>query len=77
MLEPLGITKADAFRITAMPKVVQRWLFHGWVQVVRPGGRGRKTILDYRSVVDAFDRFKRGEHPPPLPSETSQSHDQL
>ena len=69
MTVPLAITKAEAVRLTSMPRIVQRWLFHGWVEVVRPGGRGRKTIIDYRSLAAAYDRYRRGEAPPLLPSE--------
>lgn len=67
--EPLAITKQDAFRLVAMPRLVQRWLYHGWVEIVRPGGRGRKTIIDYQSLKRAYVRFKAGEEPPVLPSE--------
>jgi hypothetical protein len=67
--DPLAVTKREAFRIIAMPKLVQRWLYHGWVEVVRRGGQGRETMIDYKSLVDAYERFRRGESPPPLPSE--------
>jgi hypothetical protein len=67
--EPLAVTKREAFRIIAMPKLVQRWLYHGWLEVVRRGGPGRETVIDYKSLVDAYERFRRGESPPPLPSE--------
>ena len=69
VLEPLAITKRDAFAAVAMPKLVQRWLHHGWIEVVRKGGRGCETVLDYQSLKNAYERFKRGEHPPLLPSE--------
>ena len=69
VLEPLAVTKKDAFRIVPMPKLVQRWLFHGWVDIVRQGGRGCETVLDFQSLKAAYERFKRGEHPPLLPSE--------
>lgn len=67
--EPLAVTKQEAFRLVAMPKLVQRWLHHGWVEVVRQGGRGCETVIDYQSLKDAYGRFKRGEEPPLLPSE--------
>ena len=69
-LEPLAITKGDAFKLVAMPKLVQRWLHYGWVEIVRQGGRGCETVIDYQSLKAAYVRFKRGEHPPLLPSET-------
>ena len=68
-IEPLAVTKSDAFRMVAMPKLVQRWMYHGWVEVVREGGRGRETVIDYESLKEAYYRFKKGDHPPLLPSE--------
>lgn len=68
-LEPLAVTKAQAMEITAMPKLVQRWCHYGWVEIVRQGKQGRKTILDYQSVVRAYELFKQGKQPPLLPSE--------
>jgi hypothetical protein len=69
VIEPLAVTKKDAFRIVAMPKLVQRWLHHGWVEIVREGGRGRETVIDYESLKCAYQRFKNGQEPPLLPSE--------
>jgi hypothetical protein len=68
-LEPLAVTKSDAFRMVAMPKLVQRWMHHGWIEIVRKGGRGCETVIDYQSLKNAYCRFKKGEHPPFLPSE--------
>lgn len=68
-IEPFAVTKRQAMALVAMPKLVQRWLFHGWVTVVRRGGKGRETIIDYQSLKAAYERLKRGEEPPPLPSE--------
>jgi hypothetical protein len=48
---------------------VQRWLFHEWVIVVRRGGRGRTTLIDYQSFKAAYQRLLNGEEPPLLPSE--------
>lgn len=53
----------------AMPKLVQRWLYYRWVKVVRQGGRGRATIIDYASLVAAYEDFTNGKEPPLLPSE--------
>ena len=71
LLEPLAITKKDASRSLAMPKLLQRWLYHGWLIIVRQGGRGCETVIDYASFKTAYERFKRGEQPPLLPSERS------
>jgi hypothetical protein len=69
MIEPLAVTKKDAFRIVGMPKLVQRWLHYGWVEIVRKGGRGRETIIDFQSLKRAYELYRKGEEPPPLPSE--------
>lgn len=69
MLEPLAVTKRDACRIVPSPRIVQRWQFYGWITVVRPGGRGRQTLIDYASLVHAYQRYCAGEQPPLLPSE--------
>ena len=69
VIEPLAITKKDAFELVAMPKLVQRWLYHGWITVVRQGQRGSETVIDYQSLKAAYERFKRGDQPPLLPSE--------
>lgn len=68
-IEPFAISKRDTHRMVGMPKLVQRWHYHGWIVVVRQGGRGRETMYDFQSVKQAYERFKRGEKPPPLPSE--------
>jgi hypothetical protein len=67
--EPLAVTKKEAMRIVGMPKLVQRWLYHRWIEVVRVGGRGCETMIDYGSLKTAYYRYKKGETPPPLPSE--------
>ncbi len=68
-VEPLAVTKTEAFRLVSMPKLVQRWLYHGWVDIVRQGGRGSETVIDFQSLKAAYLRFKEGEEPPLLPSE--------
>ena len=70
--EPLAITKRDASRSVPSPKIVQRWLFHKWVIVVRRGGRGCTTLIDYQSFRAAYERLLHGEEPPLLPSEERQ-----
>lgn len=68
-IEPFAVTKREAMRLVGMPKLVQRWLFHGWVIVVRQGGRGCETMIDFESLENAYNRLKKGEQPPLLPSE--------
>lgn len=74
-VEPLAVTKTEAFRLVSMPKLVQRWLYHGWVEIVRQGGRGCETVIDFQSLKAAYLRFKEGEEPPPLPSELKTGSD--
>jgi hypothetical protein len=74
IFEPLAVSKTDAMRMIAMrmiamPKLVQRWLHYGWVEIVRTGDRGRETVVDFQSLKSAYDRYKKGEEPPLLPSE--------
>jgi hypothetical protein len=56
-------------QMTAMPKLVQRWLYYDWVEVVRPGNRGREAVIDFASLKAAYARYRNGDHPPLLPSE--------
>ena len=67
--EPLAVTKKAAMQMVGMPKLVQRWLHHGWVEIVRQGGRGCETVIDFQSLKTAYRRYKKGEKPPLLPSE--------
>jgi hypothetical protein len=69
IFEPLAVTKNTAMKMTAMPKLVQRWLHYDWIEIVRPGSRGRETIIDFASLKAAYGRYRNGEHPPLLPSE--------
>jgi hypothetical protein len=71
--EPLAVTKRDASVLVRSPKLVQRWLFYGWLLVVRRGGPGRQTLIDYKSLVAAYERYARGDEPPLLPSEQRSS----
>jgi hypothetical protein len=67
--EPLAISKRDTFLKIGMTKLVQRWHYYGWLDIVRQGGRGRETMFAYPSVLRAYERFLAGEEPPLLPSE--------
>lgn len=64
--------------MVASSKLVQRWLYwtthapsteQGWLRIVRQGGRGTETIIDYASLKEAYIRFRNGDEPPLLPSE--------
>ncbi len=75
---PFAVSKRDAYRLTAYPKLVQRWLFWSrrsaapedqWVTIIREGKRGSETLLDFSSLRKAYQRFRDGDAPPLLPSE--------
>jgi hypothetical protein len=69
-IEPLAIPKREAVRfVGGMEKLVARWLHYKWIKVVRQGGKGIHTAIDYASLKAAYERFKKGEEPPLLPSE--------
>jgi len=77
-IEPLAVSKKEAYALTGYPKLVQRWLFwsrhasstdNQWVCIVREGGRGCETLIDFRSLEYAYERFRDGDAPPLLPSE--------
>jgi hypothetical protein len=76
--EPLAVTRQQACALVAYPKLVQRWLYwtrHSasqdqcWLRIVRNGGRGTETLIDYVSLKAAYERFRNGDEPPLLPSE--------
>jgi hypothetical protein len=45
--KPLAISKRNTFLKIGMTKLVQRWHYYGWLEVVRQGGRGRETMFGY------------------------------
>lgn len=76
--EPLAVTRQRAYELVAYTKLVQRWMFwtkhaetpeQGWLKIVRQGGRGTETLIDYASLKEAYNRFCNGDEPPLLPSE--------
>jgi len=67
--EPFLVTKRRLVEMFASQRVVQRMIAAGWFEVVRRGGPGRETLFAYESARRAYDRFKSGEEPPPLPCE--------
>ena len=76
--EPLAVTKRQAFTLINAPKLVQRMLYwtrngtlpsHKWLVIIREGGRGTETLIDYASFKAAYERLRSGEVPPPMPSE--------
>lgn len=67
--EPFLVTKRRLVEMFASQRLVQRMVAAGWFEVVRQGGPGRETLFAYESARRAFERFKSGEAPPPLPCE--------
>lgn len=77
-LVPFAVSKRRAFELIGYQKLVQRWLYwsrrakspaESWVRIVREGGRGTETLIDYASLEAAYRRYRDGDHPPLLPSE--------
>lgn len=66
---PFLVTKRRLVEMFASQRLVQRMIAASWFEVVRQGGPGRETLYDYASAQRAYDRFKTGEEPPPLPCE--------
>ena len=69
MVEPFLVTRKDLFHLFGSKRLVQRLLFHGWIQPVRLGKPGREALYDFISAKEAFARYKSGEEPPLLPCE--------
>jgi hypothetical protein len=78
-LKPKTISKRAAYVYVGIPSLVQDWMHASrrakpneehWVHIVREGGRGCETLLDTDSVDRAYELFKRGIKPPPIPSRT-------
>ena len=77
-IEPFAVSKRRAFELLGYPKLVQRWLYWSrraktpqelWVTIVREGGRGVETLIDFQSLKKAYQRFINGEEPPRMPCE--------
>jgi len=78
LASPFVVSKQRAFEMTSYPKLVQRWLYWSrrastpserWIIIVREGGRGQGTLIDFGSLKRAYERFLAGDQPPPMPSE--------
>jgi len=76
-LEPLSLSKKQAFKYVGIPSLVQDWLYASrhaqegeriWVEIVQEGGRGRETRIDKESIDQAYKLFKQGIRPPKVPS---------
>lgn len=76
-LEPLTLSKQQAFRYVGIPSLVQDWLYASrrakegeqtWVEIVQEGGRGRETRIDKASIDEAYRLYKQGVRPPKVPS---------
>lgn len=80
----LGITKVQMFSALGSVTLGQRLLWatrHGvtrcdgkpWLVIIADGAgkRGVRTIVDARSVEEAWSRIREGEWPPELPSQVA------
>lgn len=68
-IRPFMVTRKQLCSIFNSPRLVQRMLAHGWIDVVVPGKSGRETLFDYTSAEHAYSRLKAGETPALLPCE--------
>ena len=76
-LKPRAISKRTAYRYVGIPSLVQDWLYASrrakpdeeqWILIVREGGRGCETMIDTQSIDRAYELYKLGIKPPPIPS---------
>ncbi len=75
---PFAVTKKEAVRLVSSSRLVRRWLYWSrhrapdtepWIVIVQNGGRGKATLIDYSSLMSAYQRLKQGETPLPEPWE--------
>jgi hypothetical protein len=69
MPEPFIVLRRDLFEMFGSPRLAQRIIHAGWIEIVRRGKPGRETLFDFHSAKGAYERLKRGEDPPLLPCE--------
>lgn len=68
-LKPEFVDKPTAAYILGSTVYVKRALYAKMVLVIRQGGRGSSTLIDYRSLVRLADKIRSGFVLPLLPSE--------
>lgn len=68
-IPPFLVTRRTLDQLFGSPRLVQRMIASSWLEVVRQGGPGRKTLFSFESSQRAFERLKAGEEPPLLPCE--------
>jgi len=68
-IPPFQVTHRQLEDLFGSPRLVRRMILDGWFEQVRPGKSGRPALYDYESARRAYERFKAGENPAPLPWE--------
>ena len=67
---PLGVTQDEAIALLKSQKIFKRAIHAGWIEPVIQGGLGRTSVFDYGDLLKLWERLRRKEFPPKLPSET-------
>jgi len=71
-IAPAFVTKPEAQYILGSPVLLKRAMHAKRLTIVRQGGRGRSTLIDYPSVQDVVQFIRSGGELPLLPSEARQ-----
>ena len=72
-ISPAFVTKPEAQYILGSPALLKRAMHAKRLTIIRQGGRGCSTLIDYPSVQDVVQFIRNGGELPLLPSETRQS----
>ena len=75
-IRPLALRKEDMLLLLPAPRLIQRLLATAdlppeerWLVLARKGKPGCGLLVDTQSFELAYERIRRGEQPPLLPSE--------
>jgi len=69
VLTPAFVTKRQAVYVLASPVLLKRAMCAGRLLIVRQGGRGSSTLIDFRSLMELVEFLRNGGELPLLPSE--------
>ena len=72
-VSPAFINKADAAYVLGSLVLLKRAMFARRLRIIRQGGRGSSTLIDYPSVLDLVEFIRGGGELPLLPSEIRNS----
>jgi len=76
-MNPFALTRRQMEASLPSPKLIQRMIYSSahktdvnrWLEVIRKGKPGCPLLVSFESFQAACERIRRGEIPPPLPSE--------